>query len=131
MGRITKAFDLFYKRLGPTGSVAVNPTTSFSGYLQESWYTSTVSSSTAATQGMRVSGAFLNFPNDITNSWQYVTTRNSASNASYAALPWGSHAGDFLWNVRTPSWSYSDVAGSSGSYSWVNRVWTVAYTSKS
>lgn len=131
MGRITKAFDLFYKRLGPTGSVAANPTTSFAGYLQSDWFSSIISSSAAATQGMRVSGAFLNFPNDVTNSWQYVTTRNSASNATYVGLPWGSHAGDFLWNVTTPSWSYTDVAGSSGSYSWVDRVWTVNYTNKS
>ena len=131
MGRITKAFDLFYKRLGPTGSVEASPSTSYAGYLGQYWYTSSASSSAAATQGMRVSGAFLNFPNDITSSWQYVTTRNSASNASYVAMPWGSHAGDFLWNVKTPSWSYSDVNGSYSYYSWVDRVWTVSFTSKS
>lgn len=131
MGRITRAFDLFYKRLGPTGSVATNPTTSYAGYLQQFWYTSSVSSSAAATQGMRVSGAFLNFPSDVTNSWQYVTTRNSASNATYVALPWGSHAADFLWNVRTPSWSYADAGGSYSFYTWTQRSWTVAYNSES
>lgn len=131
MGRITRAFDLFYKRLGPTGSVATNPTTSYAGYLPEFWYTSSVSSSAAATQGMRVSGAFLNFPNDITSSWQYATTRNSASNATYVALPWGSHAADFLWNVRTPSWSFSDVGGSYSIYNWTQRNWSVAYNSES
>lgn len=131
MGRITRAFDLFYKRLGPTGSVLTNPTTSYAGYLPQFWYTSSVSSSAAAAQGMRVSGAFLNFPNDVTNSWQYVTTRNSASNTTYVALPWGSHAADFLWNVRTPSWSYQDVAGSYSFYSWTQRSWTVTYNSES
>lgn len=131
MGHITRAFDLFYKRLGPTGSVQANPTTSYAGYLPQFWYTSSVSSSAAAAQGMRVSGAFLNFPSDVTNSWQYVTTRNSASNATYVALPWGSHAADFLWNVRTPSWSYEDVGGSYSFYTWTQRTWTVTYNSES
>lgn len=127
MGRITRAFDLFYKRLGPTGSVQTNPSTSYAGYLPQYWYTASATLSTTT----RVSGAFLNFPNDITGSWEYVTTRNSASNATYVAMPWGSHAGDFLWNVRTPSWSFSDVNGTYSIYSWVDRRWAVSFTSKS
>lgn len=94
MSFTTNAFGLFYKRV-PTGS-----TTIYDGSLPEFWYT-------ASSASPKVSGAFLNFPDDtISNVW--ITTRNSASNQFYQALPWGSPANDFLWNVTTPSWSFTD-----------------------
>jgi hypothetical protein len=95
----TKAFDLFYKRLGPTGSN--NGINIWEGYLPQDWLD--VDSGTT----LKVSSSFLNFPDDDV-TYTYVTTRNSASNATYRALPWGSHACDFLWNATVPSWSYAD-----------------------
>ena len=155
MGFQTRVFDLFYKRLGPTGSL--NGTRSGSspgngiyvwqGYLPEFWFTSSVSSSVASKLGLKVSQSFLNFPTDLTSSkaltatggrsGSYVTTRDSSSNANYVALPWGSHAGDFLWNIQVPSWSFRDLSvvatvdgGSTyNQYNW--RQWDLSYTSRS
>ena len=94
MSFTTNAFGLFYKRV-PTGS-----TSTYDGSLPEFWFT-------ASSASPRVSGAFLNFPDDeVFVTW--ITTRNSASNQFRQALPWGSPANDFLWNVTTPSWSYAD-----------------------
>lgn len=105
MAFTTNAFGLFYKRLGPTGS-NINVLDILGGYhvgyLPEFWYTASITG---------VSGAFLNFPKD-TDFDTYLTTRNTASNATYMALPWGSAGGDFLWNVTTPSWSFNDVTTS-------------------
>ena len=126
MGFPTRVFDLFYKRLGPTGSIG---TPNWRGYLPEFWFTSSISSSYAASQNLRVSGAYLNFPDD-TSTYGYVTTRDSQSNSTYVALPWASHAADFLWNVRTPSWSYID-SEIVGSPTLTRRNWGVQYTSKS
>jgi hypothetical protein len=113
MAFITKAFDIFFKRLGPTGSNPGGGATQ--GYLPPNWYT--VSSA-------NVSGAYLNFPQD-TIITTYLTTRDSASNATYRALPWASHANDFLWNCMTPSWSFEKVSGTySGARSKVDIVWT-------
>jgi hypothetical protein len=125
MAHITKTFDLYYKRL-PTGSIS-----GYAGYMPEFWFTSSISSSVAYNQNMRVSGAFLNYPDDYTGSLQYVTTRNSASNVGYVAFPWGSHAGDFLWNVKTFSWSFADTNGTDGVNNWTIRTWSASYTSKS
>ena len=106
MGFTTKAFDLYYKRIGPTGSL--NATWSY--------HNSAAVASTGPTFA-RVSNSFLNFPEDgrigygsgenaarTTTIW--TTTRDSASNVNHLAIPWGSAAGDFLWNVLTPSWSF-------------------------
>lgn len=92
----TRVFDLFYKKLGPTGSSGA-----LINYLDITWFNS--SSTTPP-----VSGGFLNYPGD-TSTTTYITTRDSASNARYRALPWGSHATDFLWNTTTPSWSKIDT----------------------
>jgi hypothetical protein len=94
MAFLTTAFDVFFKRLGPTGS-GTDPVQPTSGYLPDYWDTDF-----SAT----VSGAYLNYPQD-TLSTTYLTTRDSASNATYRALPWASHANDFLWNCTTPFWS--------------------------
>ena len=116
MGFTTKAFDSYYKRIGPTGSL--NATWSY--------HNSAAVISTGPTFA-RVSKSFLNFPEDgninyiDTTSSMYVsflantticwtTTRDSASNANHLAIPWGSAAGDFLWNVLTPSWSFTTTA---------------------
>ena len=116
MGFTTKAFDLYYKRIGPTGSLSAD------------WYNE--NSALTASSGpsfARISKSFLNFPEDgvlayvepenypdpltltlTTACW--TTTRDSASNANHLAIPWGSAAGDFLWNVLTPSWSFINTA---------------------
>ncbi len=155
MGFATKAFDLYYKRLGPTGSNAGPRSGSsgagnfvWTGYLNSNWFDT--NSSPMASTGpsfARVSKSFLNFPEDgqisygsgenaarTTTIW--TTTRNSASNATYRALPWGSPAGDFLWNVLTPSWSYRDRQDSAtvggGIYNlYIVRQWDLNYVSSS
>jgi len=112
MAFTTKAFDIFFKRLGPTGSDPGGIVTQ--GYLPPNW--DSISSA-------QVSGAYLNFPQD-TIITTHLTTRDSASNATYRALPWASHANDFLWNCMTPSWSFKDVT-SNGEYGiQTDRVWT-------
>lgn len=99
MAYTTRVFDLFYKRF-PTGS-----TSGYNGYLTEDWLTSS-----SLTGPLRVSHSFLNFPDDVSGS-TYITTTNSASlnNLAYRAIPWGSHACDFLWNTLVPSWSISEA----------------------
>ena len=103
MAFTTKALSFFYKRLGPTGSVP-DPNYNTIGRLyhdgtdannNQNWW---ISSSTY------VSTSFLNFPTD--GATIYLTTRDSGSNRGYRALPWGSPACDFLWNVQVPVWSY-------------------------
>ena len=102
MAFTTKAFDLYYKRIGPTGS------------LPQYWYTESLTSFIGATASyaISVSSSFLSFPDDYVDGFTtpFLTTRDSQFNATYLALPWGSAAGDFLWNVLTPSWSYYDIA---------------------
>jgi len=155
MGFPTRVFDLFYKRLGPTGSLngtrsgseAGNGIFVWQGRLPEYWFTSSVSSSIASSQGLKVSHSFLNFPADLTSSkvltpsggrsGSFITTRDSSSNASYLALPWGSHAADFLWNVQIPSWSFREfseaatVDGGLTFNTYYYRQWDLSYTSKS
>jgi hypothetical protein len=96
MAFTTKALSFFYKRLGPTGSIVGS---TLQGNLQHespnNWWNSS---------SINVSSSFLNYPTDGTSS--YITTRNSTSNVGYRALPWGSQACDFLWNVQVPVWSY-------------------------
>lgn len=108
MGFATKAFDLYYKRIGPTGS------------LNATWsYHNSAAVASTGPSFARVSKSFLNFPEDgkigygsgenaATTTTIWTTTRDSASNANHLAIPWGSAAGDFLWNVLTPSWSFVD-----------------------
>lgn len=126
MAFTTRAFDLFYKRIGPTGSNngAGNPI--YQGYLPEDWFTKNSVSPD-------ISQSFINFPDDsITPEYTYINTRdNTADNITYQAIPWGSHAGDFLWNIKTPSWSYSDVSESYGGSDYVVRYWNNTYVSKS
>ena len=107
MGFATKAFDFYYKRFGPTNN------------LNATWsYHNSAAVASTGPSFARVSKSFLNFPEDgtipftgdlgsgiTTTCW--ITTRNSASNATFQALAWGSAAGDFLWNVLTPSWSFT------------------------
>lgn len=101
MGIITRAFDLFYKRLGPTGSD--NNSVPYRGYLDEDWYDKDI----ILTPPNEVSSSFLNFPKD-TATIRYTTTHNKNLNTTYRALPWGSHACDMLWNVTVPSWSFKE-----------------------
>ena len=117
MAFITSTFDFFFKRLGPTGSIS-----GYTGYLPENWMS-------ASSTSPRVSSSFLNFPDD-TSTLTYTTTRDSASNATYRALAWGSHACDFLWNCTVPSWSYQDIVYSPGGiYQFTYRVWSMLLNS--
>ena len=122
MAFTTKAFDLFYKRLGPTGSYTVSPNP-YSGSIDTNWFNS-------SSVSPNISSSFLNFPKD-TDMITYATTRESASNARFRALPWASHACDMLWNVTVPSWSYVDTTTSQQNYytlateNVTDRVWTV------
>jgi len=145
MGFTTKAFSLFYKRLGLTGSANVGIFPAMvSGSLPEFWFTASAIISVTGTPpntAVEVSGAFLNFPNDINTAANYVyaTTRfttdplasgpPAGGNQGYRALPWGSHAGDFLWNATVPSWSFDDseiVTYSGDDYT--IRNWSVSLT---
>lgn len=129
MAFVTNALGLFYKRIGPTGSIPPDGDPDpYTGYLPEFWFTAS---------GTNVTGALLNLPTD-TLLTTYLTTRNSASNATYMALPWGSPANDFLWNTTTPSWSYQDSSsiqskfGTGGTATVIDRLWSLSmYESKS
>lgn len=106
MGFDTKIFGLFYKRVRTgsfvyvTGSSGVNL---FAGNVltgsANPWY------DTDFVGSYKISSSFLNFPADGTTPPFYATTRQSSSNAGYVAVPWGSMAADFLWNVKTPRWT--------------------------
>jgi hypothetical protein len=92
------------------------------------------------------SSSFINYPGDPTvidfrgraiTGYSYLTTRYISSSyffrnlsnnpISMSVVPWGSQAGDFLWNVATPSWSFSQVNFNSTPYI----TWTPTWTSKS
>lgn len=121
----TKAFGLFYKRLGPTGSNDATAGNRVDGYLSQPnpWdtYTHNIPPS------MSFQG-WLNFPNDTVNQ-AYITTHESRSiNAlGYKAFPFGSHACDFLWNITVPSWSFVDSGVLVGAdfQPYVTRSWSV------
>ena len=122
MGFNTKAFGTIYKRIQTGSYLWQNGSLAdiYAGYAPSaSWYDI---DNLAATP--RVSSSFINFPKDdyiqiyIPGSgyfnilYPYTTTRNSASNAGYAAIPWGSMACDFLWNVKTPQWTVTAQSSS-------------------
>jgi len=120
----TKAFGLFYKRLGPTGSNDATMDNRVDGYLPSSpsWETYTV-------VGMPSSSAngWLNFPDDLITT-KYVTTNEPQSiNLTYKAFPFGSHACDFLWNITVPSWSFVDSGILVGTdfQPYITRSWSV------
>lgn len=130
MGTLSiKAFDLVYKRLGPTGSTGTPSV--WSGNLPEFWFTRSINFP-VSTLTASISGAFLNFPpyspGDATGPGTFASTRQSASNATYKALPWGSTATDFLWNVSTPSWSFAENSYSYGGSTYIMREWSVSTT---
>lgn len=92
------------------------------------------------------SSSFINYPGDpivlgvrgtTLTGYSYLTSRNlsasyyfkdqSSNPISMSVIPWGSQAGDFLWNVQTPSWSFAEE-----SLEGVNHfTWTPTWTSKS
>ena len=119
----TKAFGLFYKRLGPTGS---NDATGnkLDGYLLSAlpWESYNVNGPPSYS-----SNAWLNFPDDLITT-KYVTTNESQSiNLTYKAFPFGSHACDFLWNITVPSWSFTDSGILVGAdfQPYITRSWSV------
>ena len=110
MAKVT-AFEVFYKRLGPTGS---NYAGSYlypggtsarvtAGFLPRFWYTASVT-----TGNVRVSSSYVNFPKDPSATVSYASTRNEASMSGFIALPWSSPVCDFLWNCNNISWSFID-----------------------
>jgi hypothetical protein len=74
-----------------------------------------------------VSGAWLNFPTDPSSTGSYANTRDSASNATYKAIPWRALAADMLWNCTVPSWSFTDtsraITSASVSLTFKTRFW--------
>ena len=120
----TKAFGLFYKRLGPTGSNDATMGNRVDGYLPSAlpWESYNVNGPPSYS-----SNAWLNFPDDLITT-KYVTTNESQSiNLTYKALPFGSHACDFLWNITVPSWSFTDSGILVGAdfQPYVTRSWSV------
>ena len=109
MGFSTRAFDLFYKRLGLTGSNP-SPVNNWDGYLESDWYNKYYLNGPPFSRS-NISGSFLNFPDHSASvlSFDYTTTRDTSANEGYRALPWGSQACDMLWNCTVPSWSFQDV----------------------
>lgn len=122
MAFITKATRIIYK-IFPSASSA-NPDTIFS--TADGWAKITTSS---------YSHSFLNFPEDFRQGGgfntlagsiiRYPTTRVTSSTypTTSVAFPWGSMAGDFLWNCLTPSWSYNTAGG--------RHVWSYTQVSES
>jgi len=86
---------------------------------------------------IRVSHSFFNFPKDasLLDSFRSFNTTGSAVSvggvptASYRALPWGSAASDFLWNIQTAYWSFNEATFGTGNTS--NGYWYAAFTSES
>ena len=119
MAHITRGFEVYYKRLGPTGSVA----NSINGYLPTDWYNKNDVAGT-----VRVYQSFLNWNSDVigTPSYSRPSTRNSGSatkNNTFRALPWSSHAADMLWNVTVPSWSFVDTSETDDVGAYTKRTW--------
>lgn len=92
------------------------------------------------------SSSFINYPGDpivqstigaVIPGYSYLTTRfisssqffrdQSSNPISMSVVPWGSQAGDFLWNAQTPSWSYQEQTLEGIDYV----TWTPTWTSKS
>lgn len=138
MAFITRAFGQFYKLFNPVNIPAAGwHTASFISLLQEDQFNSFSSSYGALSASYSASdeklwmfsSSFLNYPGDpiVLNlgvqqpGYQYLTTRWVSSSAmfrdqsnqpvSMSAIPWGSQANDFLWNVTTPSWSFVEQGG--------------------
>ena len=102
----THAFDFYYKWI-PTGSGAItnlswsqhyvysNGTTKANAAMSASWYNSPLLFIPTATGSI------------LTRHTSSITTKDGA-------LAWSSAASDFLWNVLTPSLSFSQVTDGSG-----------------
>ncbi len=119
MAFTTKASRITYK-IFPSAS-STNPDTLFS--TADGW---------AKVNANGYSQSFLNYPGDtytgfttVTGTTTYPTTRVTSSTypTISVAFPWGSMAGDFLWNCLTPSWSYQTTSG--------YHTWSYTQTSES
>lgn len=101
---VTHAFDFYYKWI-PTGSGVIT---------NLSWSQHYVSGSKPNT-GM--SGSWYNFPpfGGIPSATGSILTRHTSSiTTKDGALAWSSAASDFLWNVLTPSLSFSQLTDGAG-----------------
>ncbi len=74
----------------------------------EGWYQSGSSNNSS-----RVSHSFFNFPKDTAViTYREINNATAAVSGTYRALPWGSAACDFLWNIRAGEWEFrSDLFG--------------------
>lgn len=141
MAFTTHAFGQFYKLINPTNIPAPGwytasfiPLVSSGQFDAGSNYSSSygplsASYSSSGNKLWMFSSSFVNYPGDPVvllagvqqQDYQYLTTRWISSSAmfrdqsnqptSMSAVPWGSQAGDFLWNVATPSWSFVQQGG--------------------
>ena len=140
----TKAFGLFYKHFPSTSFQSTAPLNRpllsenafdiFSLLQTDPWTSEDVRwhNSGSSNSGVDVLQGWFNYPKDrgTTTTLQWRTTRTTESMASnYRALPWGSHACDFLWNVLAPSWSapFNTIDG----YDIGEGDWRVIYSSRS
>ena len=141
----TKPFGYYYKHFPSTSYVntplqngAFTNDISFNwtsgGTL--GWYHS-ASTYSAFLNTIRVSHSFFNFPKDASyvDSFRSFNTTGSAVSSggvptgSYRALPWGSAASDFLWNIQTAYWSFNEATFGTGTTS--DGYWYAAFTSES
>jgi hypothetical protein len=143
----TKAFGLFYKHFPST---SLQPSAPYNApllsenafdvyYLLQTdpwtsndirWYTS--GSNNTATNDADTFESWFNYPRDrgVLSGSQWRSTRTTDSmTGSYRALPWGSHACDFMWNVLVPSWS-SPIGTVGGDDAGIGN-WFVTYSSRS
>lgn len=100
----THAFDFYYKWI-PTGSGVIT---------NLSWSQHYVSGSKPNTG---TTGSWYNFPafGGIPSATGSILTRHTSSiTTKDGALAWSSAASDFLWNVLTPSLSFSQVIDGAG-----------------
>ncbi len=150
----TKVFGQFYKVFNPENIPDANwHTASFSalsasgqcnsgqpysasyGRLLDAYISS-------SRQNLMFSSSFFNFPTAPSPSSSYIDTRWISSSLAFkdqadnfvsmSAVPWGSMAGDMLWNILTPSWSIDRTVGfSSGSLVGDLLTYTPTWQSKS
>lgn len=125
----TKVFNMFYKHFPSTSyQDGVGPLDSLEAFESYTYGNPWYASGSSGT--IDESGSWFNFPKN-TSALNYRTTRTTEAfiTASYRALPWGSHAPDFLWNVLAPSWSV--IPGTVSQPLIQDGQWQIIYSSNS
>jgi hypothetical protein len=141
MATFTKPFGFFYKHF-PSTSYADTPLSNGQGTLDSAfnwtdgtlgWYDS------SSVQGVfiiftRVSRSFYGFPEDASLLDVYrAINHTDATTGSYRALPWGSAACDFLWNIKNSEWYFDEPNFGIGPGNGTNGsgTWQPIFTSRS